>query len=248
MIAPAVRYLFADSGVRGDEFCRRLVGLAPSFLEEGGYCQVMANWAHRRRASRGRSPLAGWFEGSGCDVLVWGAETQDASSYAITWIQQTEADYLPGCRELYDTWMSYYEREGIEAVTYGLIAMRRSPGHRNWVRFIKVPKGASAPSGEPHPAPLPAPGLPRVDRWRRAAARPALSPGRGRPARAALRPARRRPRRGGDAPAPGAATPHTTRWTSTPWWRRWSWATARSVACATCSTRCPGRWKWISTS
>jgi hypothetical protein len=147
VIAPAVRYLFSDSGVRGDEFCRRLVGLAPSFLEEGGYCQVMANWGSAAGQSW-QDPLAGWFEGSGCDVLVWGAETQDASGYAMNWIQQTEADYLPRLSELYDTWMSYYEREGIEAVTYGLIAMRRAPGRRNWVRFIKVPKGASAPSGE----------------------------------------------------------------------------------------------------
>jgi len=44
--------------------------------------------------------------------------------------------------------MSYYDREGIAAVTYGLITLRRSRGHRNWVRFVGVPKGSAAPSGE----------------------------------------------------------------------------------------------------
>src|SRR5262249_33851605 len=47
VISPRLRYLFADSGVRGDEFCRELIRRAADFLEEGGYCQVMANWAHR---------------------------------------------------------------------------------------------------------------------------------------------------------------------------------------------------------
>jgi Methyltransferase small domain len=146
VIAPTVRYLFADSGVRGDEFCRRLVRLAPSFLEEGGYCQVMANWGQRPGQSW-QEPLANWFDDLGCDVVVWGAETQDASSYALNWIQQTEPDYAPRLGPLYDDWMSYFDREGIEAVTYGLITMRRANGRPGWVRFAKVPKGSSAPGG-----------------------------------------------------------------------------------------------------
>jgi len=146
VIAPVARYLFRDSGVRGDEFCRQLMRVAASFLEEGGYCQLLGNWAHGAGQSW-QDPLASWFEGTGCDVLVWGAHTEDASSYATTWIRQTEADYLNRLPQLYDTWMSYYEREGIEAVTYGLITMRRSSGRANWVRFIKVPTGSTAPGG-----------------------------------------------------------------------------------------------------
>jgi methylase of polypeptide subunit release factors len=147
VIAPAVRYMFSDSGVRGDEFCRRIVRLATSVLEEDGYGQVMGNWA-ARPGQTWRESLAGWFDGTGCDVLVWGAETQDASSYGTTWIQQTEPDHLQRFSELYDAWMSYYDREGIETVTYGLITMRRrSRGRPNWVRFVNVPKGTAAPGG-----------------------------------------------------------------------------------------------------
>jgi hypothetical protein len=147
VIAPTQRYLFANSDVRGDEFCRRLVhGVAP-FLQEGGYCQLMGNWAHGPGQSW-QEPLADWFEGTGCDVLVWGAETQDASSYATTWIQQIEPEYLERFPALYDAWMSYYEREGIEAVTYGLITLRRSDHGRNWVRYVKVPKGSGGPGGD----------------------------------------------------------------------------------------------------
>ena len=147
VIAPAARYAFSDRGVRGDEFCRRLVHLAPRYLEDGGFCQVMGNWAHRSGGAW-HEALAEWFEGTGCDVLVWGADTQDASSYATLWIQQTQPDHVSRFTELYDEWMDYYDREGIEAVTYGLITMRRSPGRRNWIRFVKVPAGAVAPTGE----------------------------------------------------------------------------------------------------
>jgi len=147
VIAPTMRYLFRDSGMRGDAFCRELVRAAPPLLEEGGYCQLICNWA----VGAGQSwndLLRSWFEGTGCDALVWVTDTQDASSYATTWIQQTERDYLDRFPELYDSWMGYYDREGIESVSYGLIAMRRASGRPNWVRFIGARSGASAPSGD----------------------------------------------------------------------------------------------------
>lgn len=148
VIAPTLRYLFSDSGVRGDEFCRRLVRLAAASLEEGGYAQIMSNWTHGPGQAWQDHPVVEWFDGTGCDVLVWPAGTQDSSSYALNWIQQTEADHpdrLPG---LYDAWMRYYDREGIEAVTYGLITMRRTSGRPGWTRFARVPDGSAAPDGE----------------------------------------------------------------------------------------------------
>jgi Methyltransferase small domain len=146
VIAPTVRYLFRDSGMRGDAFCRGLVRAAASVLEEGGYCQLMSNWALAAGQSW-EEPLTTWFEDTDCDALVWAADTQDASSYATTWIQQTEGDYLGRFPDLYDSWMGYYDREGIDAITYGLITMRRSSGRPNWVRFVRVPSGSAAPGG-----------------------------------------------------------------------------------------------------
>lgn len=148
VISPRLRYLFCDSGMRGDDFCRELLRLSTGFLEEGGYCQVMTNWAHRPGQSW-TEPLEGWFDGLGCDALVWGAETEDASAYAMNWIQQTESNHRARLPELYDEWMRYFDAQGIEAVTYGLVTLRRASGRANWARFVKVPKGSSAPGGEP---------------------------------------------------------------------------------------------------
>jgi len=146
VIAPRARYLFRDSGLRGDQFCRQVARLAAGALAPEGYGQIMGNWAHRSDQPWDE-PLASWFGDLGCDVLVWGAETQDASSYALNWIEQTEAASRDRLPELYDEWMAYFEREGIEAITYGLVSMRRRSG-ANWIRFVKVPRGSPAPGGE----------------------------------------------------------------------------------------------------
>jgi hypothetical protein len=148
VIAPRARYLFRDSGSRGDEFCRRLVRLAPPLLEEGGFCQLLGNWAHRQ-GQPWQDALAGWFDGTGCDVLVYGGETQDVSAYAATWIQDTESGGAEEFGEHYDRWMRYFEQEGIEAVTYGILMLRRRGGGRNWVCLEETPQQFAGPCGDP---------------------------------------------------------------------------------------------------
>jgi methylase of polypeptide subunit release factors len=147
VIGPRARYLFCDSGVRGDEFCRRLIRLVPSFLEEGGFCHLLCNWTHRAGADW-REGLAGWFDGTGCDVLVLGGETEDASSYAMTWIKDTEPGGPERFAEHYDRWMNYLEGEGIEAVSYGVIALRRAGGRPNWVSLEETPEKLAGPCGD----------------------------------------------------------------------------------------------------
>jgi hypothetical protein len=147
VIAPQARYLFRDSGSRGDEFCRRLVRLAPPLLEEGGFCQLLGNWVHRKGQSW-QEALAGWFDGSDCDVLVLGGETQDASGYATSWIQDTESGGAEAFADHYDRWMRFFEQEGIEAVTYGILMLRRRGGGRNWVCLEQTPDQFAGPCGE----------------------------------------------------------------------------------------------------
>jgi methylase of polypeptide subunit release factors len=147
VIAPRARYLFRDSGTRGDEFCRRLVRLAPPLLEGGGFCQLLGNWAHRSGQSW-QDALAGWFDGTGCDVLVFGGETQSASAYATSWIQDTESGGPEQFAEHYDRWMAFFDKEGIEAVSYGILTLRRRGGGRNWVCLEQSPDQFGGPCGD----------------------------------------------------------------------------------------------------
>ena len=147
VISPESRYLFRDSGMRGDEICRTIIRQAPAHLAEGGMCQMLCNWAHLR-GQDWREHLAGWFEGSGCDAWVIRSETQDAATYADVWIRQTERHELEKSPKIFDDWMGYYDRIGIEAVSAGLICMRRASGRANWVHIEDAPPRMIGPVGE----------------------------------------------------------------------------------------------------
>ena len=146
-VTPSLRYMYRDSGVELDGFCRDLVRQAPEFLNEGGMFQICCDWVHPTGGDW-KERLAGWFEGSGCDAWVLRTDTQSAADYARVWVRDTEHEAEEGSARLYDEWMSYYEAKGVEAVSTGLIAMRRASGRANWLRIEDMPDGAGGPVGD----------------------------------------------------------------------------------------------------
>jgi hypothetical protein len=147
VISPTKRFEFRDAGMRGDEFCRRLIRAAPSHLAPGGFCQLKCNFAHRR-GDDWAEHLTGWFEGLGCDVVVWVERVEDASEYAMTWIVGTESHDPDKVPDIYQQWLDYFDREQIEAFSYLLITMRRTDARRNWTRIDDVPRHIAGPCSE----------------------------------------------------------------------------------------------------
>ena len=147
VISPTKRFEFRDAGMRGDEFCKRLIREIPSYLTPGGFCQLKCNIAHRRGEDWKKS-LQGWFQGLGCDVVVWLERVEDASEYAMTWIVGTESHDLDKVPDIYQQWMDYYDEEKIEAVSYLLVTMRYNDSSRNWTHIADVPRKITAPCGE----------------------------------------------------------------------------------------------------
>ncbi len=130
VITPQRRLVFRDSGMRGDEFCRRLVREMPSCLEEDGFCQMLGNFAHRRD-SPWREELSGWFADVGCDAVVFVTRREPIDEYAMTWITTTESQDVTVVPRLFDEWMEYYQQQQIEQVSYLLINLRRRSGSPN---------------------------------------------------------------------------------------------------------------------
>jgi SAM-dependent methyltransferase len=147
VISPSSRYLYRDSGMHGDQFCQKIVREVSPLLRQGGYCQLLCNWAHYA-GQDWQERLAGWFEGTGCDAWVLRSETRDISTYATVWIRGTEENSPARAAELYEEWMAYYEREGIEAMSAGLITMRRTGGDAHWFRADDTPEKMLGPCGE----------------------------------------------------------------------------------------------------
>jgi SAM-dependent methyltransferase len=147
VISPEARYIYRDAGMRADELARSIVCQVPPLLNEGGFCQVLCNWAHVA-GQDGRERLAAWFAGTGCDAWVMSSDTLDAASYAAKWIKHTERDDSQGYAERFKLWTAYYERERIEAVSGGLITVRRRSGGQNWFQADEAPPSMFGDAGD----------------------------------------------------------------------------------------------------
>ena len=141
-ITPKTDYLFCDNSMELDQLCRQLVKEAPSHLKEGGYLQMLCEWA-QVSGQPWEERIAEWLEGTGCDAWVMKGLTQDPEEYAQHRIRET-TENTGRDAELYDGYMDYYRQRGVEAIHDGLIVLRRRSG-TNWARIEEVPK---TPTGD----------------------------------------------------------------------------------------------------
>jgi methylase of polypeptide subunit release factors len=126
VVSPATgeRLVYRDSGLPGDELVRRLLTTVPDHLSPGGRAQVLANWVHAHdRPWQDR--LAGWLSGTGCDAWVLQREVADVAEYAELWLKDAGLHGTPAYVPTYDAWLSWFDQQGIEAVGFGWLDLRR---------------------------------------------------------------------------------------------------------------------------
>ena len=128
VISPATgeRLVYRDSGLPGDRVVEDIVRNAPRHLTEGGWAQILANWVISRDHPWDER-LAGWVA-DGCDAYVVQREILDPAAYVELWLKDAGLHGGPGYRERYDTWLSWFDDQGIEAVGFGWINLRRGRG------------------------------------------------------------------------------------------------------------------------
>ncbi|BEP14937.1 methyltransferase [Acidothermaceae bacterium B102] len=132
VVAPEGRFLYRDSGLPGDEVCRRIVAEVPGYLNPGGTAQLLANWLHVRGADW-ESRLDGWLSGTGCDALVVQRELQDPAEYAALWLRDSGDDHDPEgdlYASLYDDWLAWFALHRVEAIGFGVISLRNNGSDR----------------------------------------------------------------------------------------------------------------------
>lgn len=149
------RLVYRDSGMPGDEVVRRIVSDAPAYLRPGGRLQALANWVHRSGPSWD-DRIGEWLEGTGCDAWVMQREVVDLPTYVELWLADAGLHGTPEYRERYDTWLSWFADEGIEAIGFGWLSVRRSERDRPVIRL------------EDWPHPLEQPVAPQIEAWERA--------------------------------------------------------------------------------
>jgi len=144
-ISPSSDYLFCDNSLDLDQLCRSFAQQAPAHLNEGGYFQMLCEWA-QVAGQPWEERVAEWLTGTGCDAWMMKGLTQAPDEYAQHRIRETTSDPARDAA-LYDGYMAYYADRKVEAIHDGLIVMRKRSG-MNWVRIEEVPKTPTGDLGE----------------------------------------------------------------------------------------------------
>jgi hypothetical protein len=72
--------------------------------------------------------------------------SEDALTHAASWLRPLGD--TPGFEAALDRWLAYLREEGIEAIGYGAVVLRRRAGGGNWVRADEIPLDRLEPAGE----------------------------------------------------------------------------------------------------
>ena len=144
-ISPSGRYLFCDNPMDLDQLCRQFVKDAPNYLEEGGYFQLLCEWAEVT-GQPWQERIGEWLENNGCDAWVIKGHTQTPSEYAQHRIAET-TPRSDNDDDLYASYMAYYRERKVVALHDGIIALRRRSGH-NWIQIEEMSELPNDPFGE----------------------------------------------------------------------------------------------------
>ena len=147
VISPDTAYAYRDSGLEGDELCRRIVGSLPDFLAEGGFAHVLVSWAQEPDGDSAE-PLRSWVDERGCDAWLLHYKTEDALTHAANWLRPLGEEDPVSYEQALDRWLEYLRRLEIEAIGYGAVVLRRRSRSRNWVHADRLPLDRLEPASE----------------------------------------------------------------------------------------------------
>ena len=133
-ITPISQYVYCDNPLELDSFCRRLAREAPAHLEEGGFYQMLCEWAEIE-GQPWRERLLEWFEGSGCDIWVIRGNVTSAAEYASDRFFELSPQCSMERTGEYNRWMDYYRSQNLKAVHAGLVTMRKRNATQNWIQI-----------------------------------------------------------------------------------------------------------------
>ncbi|MCK7624175.1 class I SAM-dependent methyltransferase [Streptomyces sp. RS10V-4] len=148
VISPGARLTYRDGGMGGDDLCRTLVQQAAAHLNDGGYCQLLANWQHVA-GEDWQDRLRSWVP-RGCDAWIVQREVQDVTQYAELWLRDG-GDHRAAPEEYaarYDAWLDEFEARRTKAVGFGWITLRKSGAESPSVTIEEWPHPVEQPLGE----------------------------------------------------------------------------------------------------
>lgn len=152
VMSPGLKYMYRDSGMKGDGIAEKLIESGGAMLNPGGYQSMVCNYAH----VRGCPPperLRAWADKSGCDMLVLTRKTFDLMEYAAAWIDETEHVAPDRKWGILQEWLGAYESLGIEAISEAFIVLhkpRADESRPRWFAMETLPDRPGTPPFADH--------------------------------------------------------------------------------------------------
>jgi methylase of polypeptide subunit release factors len=134
IISPESRFIFRDSGLRGDAVSQRVLEEAAAHLSDGGFATILVNWHHTDAQDWAVRP-EDWVRDNGCDVLWLRCDSHDPVNYALMWMRNSHQAESRDAREALERWLRYYESLGAGMISFGAVIMRKRANVKNWKRF-----------------------------------------------------------------------------------------------------------------
>jgi len=125
------RLVYRDSGLPGDEVVERIVREAPAHLTEGGWLQVLANWAVLDDLAWDER-LAGWLPPDHAALVVQ-REVLDPAAYVELWLKDAGRHGAPDYLDRYDAWLGWLEEQRVAGIGFGWINVRAASGEATFL-------------------------------------------------------------------------------------------------------------------
>jgi len=88
-----------------------------------------------------------WVDGRGCDTMLLRSSSSPALTAAGAWNRDLAGD-ADRYAAAVDEWAAYFRAEGIEAIGYGTVVLRRRVSGEPWFRVIQLPETIAGQASE----------------------------------------------------------------------------------------------------
>ncbi|MQY04825.1 DUF7059 domain-containing protein [Actinomadura macrotermitis] len=140
------RHSYRETGMPGDEFCRRLVTEGPALLTDGGHLHMLANWLHVE-GEPWEERVGAWAAESGCEAWIVQRDVQDPAEYAELWLRDSAEAGTPGYRRRYEAWLEAFQAQRVAGIGFGWITLRRSGAADPAIRVEELRHAVEQPVG-----------------------------------------------------------------------------------------------------
>jgi SAM-dependent methyltransferase len=146
VITPQSTYTYRDTNDPGDRNVLNMIQTLPSYLNDGGFAQMLATWLHKKNQLY-NEPIADIAHTLPSDMLLQYEGSDTPSQYTADWIYEDLRKNLLLFLWSQLTWRWWYWRMGMERFAFGSITMRRNASASHWFHSMQVKKIAGKSAG-----------------------------------------------------------------------------------------------------